>query len=72
MKNTPVSRISERFNIQFQAQFFNVLNHTNLSPPLKGQTNIFNQTGNLLSSAGAITSTLTNSRQLQFALKVIW
>jgi hypothetical protein len=72
MKNNFVTRISERFNIQFQAQFFNVLNHANLAPPLRGQTNIFNQSGNLLDSAGAITSTLTTSRQLQFALKIIW
>jgi len=73
MKNNPVVRISERFNIQFQAQFFNVLNHTNLAPPLKAvQTNIFNQSGALQAAAGTITSTLTTSRQLQFALKVIW
>jgi Carboxypeptidase regulatory-like domain/TonB dependent receptor len=72
MKNNPVMRISERFNLQFQAQFFNVLNHPNLAPPLGGRTNIFNQSGNVLSSAGAITSTLTTSRQLQFALKIIW
>jgi hypothetical protein len=72
MKNNFVPRISERFNIQFQAHFFNVLNHANLAPPLGGRTNIFNQSGDLLGSAGAITSTLTTSRQLQFALKIIW
>jgi len=73
-KNNPVMRISERFNIQFQAQFFNVLNRANFAPPLKAaQTNIFNQNGGPpLLGAGAITSTVTPSRQLQFALKVVW
>jgi len=73
-KNSPVMRISERFDIQFQAQFFNVLNRANFAPPLKAaQTNIFNQNGGPpLLGAGAITSTVTPSRQLQFALKVVW
>ncbi len=66
------SHIGERFNVQFQAEFFNVLNHTNFAPPLKGTTNIFNTTGALLANAGQITSTVTTARQIQFALKLIW
>ena len=71
-KNNPIKKISETFNVQFQAQFFNLLNRTNLAPPLKSQTALFNQSGNPLTSGGVITSTLTSSRQLQFALKLIW
>ena len=70
LKDSPIKGISEQFDIQFQAQFFNVLNHTNLAVPSSGQ--IFNATGGLLSSAGVITSTDTTSRQIQFSLKVIW
>ncbi len=72
IKDVPVPKISESFRVQFQAQFFNALNHTNLAPPLKGTTNIFNINGAMLSNAGLITSTVTTSRQIQFALKLIW
>src|SRR5437867_1636951 len=57
-------RINEQWNLQFRAEAFNVLNHTNFAEP--GQV-IF--TGSTYSSsAGVITSTSTPSRQLQFAL----
>ncbi len=72
MKDTHIPRISETFDVQFQAQLFNVFNHTNFAPPLKGTTNIFNANGALLANAGQITSTVTTSRQIQFALKFIW
>jgi hypothetical protein len=68
-KNNPIKRIS--FNIQFRAEFFNVLNHTNFAPPLDNR-NIFDSSGNPIGNAGLITSTQTPSRQIQFALKIIW
>jgi hypothetical protein len=70
-KNNPIKRISDTFNIQFRAEFFNVLNHTNFAPPLDNR-NIFDSSGNPIGNAGLITSTQTSSRQIQFALKVIW
>jgi hypothetical protein len=70
-KNNRVKRISESFNAQFRAEFFNILNRANFSSPTDNRE-IFDQTGNAVSSAGLITSTQTTSRQIQFALKLIW
>jgi Carboxypeptidase regulatory-like domain len=71
VKNNYIKRISDAFNAQFRAEFFNVLNRTNFAPPLDNR-NIFDASGNLTSNAGLITSTQTPSRQIQFALKLIW
>ena len=70
-KNNPIRRISESFNIQFRAELFNVLNHPNFLPPTSN-TDIFDASGNPLSSAGVLTGTSNNSREVQFALKFIW
>ena len=70
-KNVPVSRISEAFRMQFRAEFFNILNHTNFAVPLSTNA-IFNQSGNLLANAGRLTATQTTSRQIQLGVKVIW
>jgi len=70
-KNNRVRRISENFNAQFRAEFFNVLNRANFASPTDHST-VFDQSGNPISSAGLVTSTQTTSRQIQFALKLIW
>jgi hypothetical protein len=70
-KNTPVKRISEEFNVQFRMEIFNSLNRANFNPPTANQT-IFDGEGVPVPGAGVITSTATTSRQIQFALKVIW
>lgn len=70
-KNNYIRSISETFNIQFRAELFNVLNHPNFLPPLDNNT-IFDQNGVLIGSAGLIDGTSTTSRQVQFALKVIF
>ena len=70
-KNNPVKRISENFNAQFRAEFFNILNRANFASPTDNST-VFDHLGNPVSSAGLITSTQTTSRQIQFALKFIW
>jgi hypothetical protein len=68
-KNVSLSRVSERFNAQFRAELFNVLNHANFAPPLDNDY-VFNKDGSPIGDAGKITSTQGSSRQIQFGLKV--
>jgi hypothetical protein len=71
-KNFHVEKISDSFNIQFRAEFFNIMNHANFQPPLDNKV-LFNQDGSPVgSTAGQITVTSTTSRQIQLGLKVIW
>ena len=72
-KNNHIRRISETFNIQFRAEMFNILNRANFAPPvLANQTDIFNADTTANSSAGQILSTITDPREVQFGLKVIF
>jgi len=62
------TRIHERMNLQFRMEVFNLLNRANFNTP-----NLIVFTPNGLSgTAGAITSTSTTSRQIQFGLKLNW
>ena len=65
MKDT---RIRERFNLQFRAEMFNLLNRANFNAP---NAVVFTPTG-VSPTAGLITSTATTSRQVQFGLKMLW
>jgi len=64
--------IRERLRLQFRAEMFNLLNRANFNTPtliiatLKGTTPVPNP------AAGAITSTSTSARQVQFAFKFLW
>jgi outer membrane receptor protein involved in Fe transport len=79
LKNFPVKRISEVFNIQFRAEMFNILNRVSFVPPQPGSGDgnaaIFGQDGS--PSGGAVGqlqeyATGTPSREIQFALKFVW
>jgi hypothetical protein len=68
------TRIRERMNLQFRAEIFNLLNRANFNTPnliVFTPPTAANPTG-LSGTAGAITSTSTSSRQVQFALKLLW
>jgi hypothetical protein len=58
-KNTS---LTERFNLQFRAELFNLLNHTNFGPP-----------GNFIDGPnfGVVTSS-NPARQIQFAVKLLY
>src|SRR5882762_3112771 len=72
-KNNPIRRISENFNVQFRAEFFNILNHANFAMPVTpDNTDIFDSSGAPTGVAGLLTSTTTTAREIQFALKVVW
>jgi len=64
-KNIPVT---ERVNLQFRSELFNLFNRTNLGPP---NTTVFSGTS-ISSSAGLITTLATTPRQVQFGLKLIF
>ncbi len=65
LKDTP---IRERFNLQFRAELFNLLNRPNFNTP---NAVVFTPAG-VSPTAGVITSTSTTSRQIQFGLKLLW
>jgi hypothetical protein len=60
--------VTEQVNMQFRAEAFNVFNHPNFASPnpLVFSGNNYN------SSAGSITATSNASRQIQFALKLLF
>jgi hypothetical protein len=70
-KNNYIHRISENFNLQFRAEFFNIFNRANFETPVNNST-LFNPDGTVVDGAGAVDQTATTSRQIQFGLKLIW
>jgi outer membrane receptor protein involved in Fe transport len=77
LKNT---RVGERVNVQFRAEFFNIANHPNFGPPVNTQ-NPNGQGGNgddvfadgmPVGTAGIIFRTVNTSRQIQFGLKFVF
>ena len=60
--------ITEALTLQFRAEAFNLFNHANFSYP---NEIVFNG-ADISPSAGVLTQTSTTSRQLQFALKLLF
>ena len=66
------TQITERLNLQFRAEVFNLLNRANFNTPnvvlatLNGTTPVPNP------DAGVVTATSTTARQVQFGLKLLW
>ena len=61
--------VIERLHATFRFDVFNLLNHASFALP---SNTIFSSNGQILGAAGTITSTVGTSRQLQFALKLIF
>jgi len=61
---------SERLNLQFRSELFNISNHTNFNVP--NPVVFASATGGPSPTAGVITATTTTSRQIQFGLKLMW
>ena len=71
LKNT---QIRENLRLQFRAEIFNLLNRANFNTPnliVFTPPTASNPSG-VSGTAGAITSTSTTARQVQFALKLLW
>lgn len=62
--------LSERADLQFRGEFFNVFNHTNFNTP--NPVVYTAATGGPSPTAGVITSTATTARQIQFGLKLLF
>lgn len=81
VKDTAIKPLGEAAKLEFRAEFFNLLNRANFITPGIGQTNA-NGAGIVysaradreapLNTAGVLTQTAVPSRQIQFALKLIF
>ena len=71
-RNIRFSCFSESCNLQLRFEAFNVVNHPNFLPPTSSSVQLFTQSLTPIASAGELTATSTTSRQLQFAVKVMW
>ncbi len=64
--------LRERLALQFRAEIFNLLNRANFNTPNLITFTSSSSGTKTSGTAGAITSTSTTSRQIQFGLKLIW
>lgn len=62
--------ITERFNLQFRSEFFNLPNHTNFGNP--GTTRGVGTLGVISSTAGGVLDPMGGPRIIQFGLKLIY
>jgi hypothetical protein len=72
VKDSYIKRITESFDVQFRAEFFNVTNRTNFAPPNAGNLEALSATGTTPPGFGILTATQVPMREIQFALKLIW
>ncbi|HVB33391.1 MAG TPA: TonB-dependent receptor [Patescibacteria group bacterium] len=76
-KDTALPFLGEAGNLEFRAEFFNILNHSNFGFPSPiifngAQSDIGAYSEAPFGTAGQITNTSTTSRQIQMSLKVIF
>jgi Carboxypeptidase regulatory-like domain len=66
------TKFDERLALEFRAEIFNLLNRANLNTPNLITFTASGATTKTSGTAGAITTTSTTSRQVQFGLKLMW
>jgi len=66
---TKILPVSERLKVDFRAELFNILNCANFGLP---SNTVFSSSGAMQATAGRISSTVTTSRQIQFAMKLLF
>ena len=62
------AHLTERLGLQFRAEFFNILNHTNLATP--NEVVFTSAASGISPTAGLVTATSSTSRQVQFGAKL--
>jgi hypothetical protein len=65
---TRSAHLTEHLGLQFRAEFFNILNHTNFLTP--NEVVYTSATSGISPTAGLVTATSTTSRQIQFGAKL--
>jgi hypothetical protein len=72
VKDNHIKKLGETFNIQFRAEFFNLLNRTNLPPP-SDNLQVLDPGPGTVDGFGQIDQpTQVPMREIQFALKFVW
>ncbi len=75
-KETHLPFAGESGRLEFRAEMFNILNRPNFSIPINGRTvytaNETTASATALATAGQIDRTISSSRQIQFALKIVF
>jgi carboxypeptidase family protein/TonB-dependent receptor-like protein len=61
--------LTERKKLEFRAEFFNLLNHANFGLP---GMSVFSSSRTHSGNAGQITNTITDNRQIQLGLKLVF
>jgi hypothetical protein len=64
------SNLGEHLRLQFRAEFFNILNHTNFLTP--NDVVYASAASGVSPTAGLVTATSTTSRQIQFGVKLLF
>jgi hypothetical protein len=71
-KDTHLPALGESGALEFRFELFNLLNRANFSSPNLSLFTFANNTATRVSNAGQILNTATASRQIQFALKLLF